>query len=100
MTTVNHLIETALPWPYCWEKMQWHIAFWLSQHNQRSQVQVDWSEATLKTQVSTVEFQEKTQDFLRELQQRLGERCLWQFDSREVTNFHKVTLGVSDHDHS
>ena len=96
MNSIKHKFEIALPWPQCWEKMQWHIAAWVSQHDQRAQVHVSWNESALKAQVSTLHFQEMTKDFLHAIQKRLGNGCLWQFDNSEKSSTHKLILGVSD----
>ena len=98
MNASQHKFEIALPWPQCWEKMQWDIAAWISQHDQRAQVHVIWNESVLKAQVSTLHFQEMTKDFLQALQKRLGKEFIWQFDSTEESSTHKLILGVSNWD--
>lgn len=95
MSTPKRTMDVLLPWPHAWDQMQWKIAAWVSEHQDRARVQVLWNDTRLNTQVDVAAFQTLTTDFYQALQQRLGYRFEWQFEKHDELTGHRLTLEIS-----
>lgn len=92
MMVQTHTVD--LPWPQCWDQMQWLIAAWLARYGARACVQVCWNETLLSQQVDAAAFQAATTDFYRALQQRLDGACEWRLESNAASVSHRVVISV------
>jgi hypothetical protein len=95
MSTPKRTMEVLLPWPHAWDQMQWQIAAWVSEHQDRACVQILWNETRLSTQVDVGAFQTLTTDFYQALQQCLGQRLEWQFAKNGELTGHRLILDIS-----
>jgi hypothetical protein len=95
MMTVVYKMNVLLPWPMCWEQMQWEMAAWVAEHGECAHVQVVWNEVRLNAEVAATEFQSITTDFNKALHQRLGDGCQWQFEKQGELIGHRLILGKS-----
>lgn len=94
MSTPKRTMEVLLPWPHAWDQMQWQIAAWVSEHQDRACVQVLWNETRLNTQVDVAAFQNLTTDFYQALQERLGQRFEWRFEKHGEWTGHRLILDI------
>lgn len=94
MSTPKRTMDVLLPWPHAWDQMQWQIAAWVSEQQDRACVQVLWNETRLNAQVDVVAFQTLTTDFYQALQQRLGLRFEWRFEKQGELTGHRLILDI------
>jgi hypothetical protein len=94
MSTPKRTMDVLLPWPHAWDQMQWQIAAWVSENQDRARVQVLWNETRLSAQVDVAAFQTLTTDFYQALQQRLGLGFEWRFEKHGELTGHRLILDI------
>ena len=94
MTCKPQVHRYAQPWPLCWLRMQWDIAFWVSRWGADPSwhVHVQWSESLLAPSVDSEQFRAATEMFMTQLQDTLGSRASWEISIESAVTAHEVHL--------